>query len=661
MRFPTFPVHSNTMPNAYFYSSLLLIGLFGLAYIVTAIYHYIGPIGESDDYMIASIALRRHFSDIITASDLDYARRVFPELEWQWDRWSRGEGVPTANGQQYTWYFPLYSLACIPFIKFLQILDVNQGRAFPLANATYLILSLVFLWRKFHADERIKFLLIASLCFSPIVFYISWSSAEVFICSLMIFFLVNLFSGSYRWAMLCLALAATLNVALALLSPFVYFKYFSDTYGGRLTRNDLLAFLKSKASYLRDLILLNGILLVPLAINLARFGQLTVMQGMGSSIGLTERFLAYWIDLNFGFLPFFPIFALLVSACMVVSPKRREYFVYLLCIGLVSLVFSLMTHINGGTTGLHRYMTWTSVAVIIGTIYYLPLDGPGALATALRGLVLASAVVTSLITAHYGGLLATKNQRASYLQMSPIARLALDHVPQFYNPLFSTFYGRVLQVPRGYQLPSTPVYYLTKKQSKVRKILATASMRSNVESDLCGEMSVFEEAFNRAPDGYFYIDVYKQDVFPCVKLGRPILFNAASAASLYLRWGWSNVEDWGVWSIGTGARIELLVPPDASTVVLTGHAFTNDRHLSQRVSVSLNGTNVFATTLSAADSSKDTQISLAIPPEDAGEQSNGLRRITIDLNLPDAARPKDLGLGHDYRQLGFGLKSILVR
>lgn len=120
--------------------------------------------------------------------------------------------------------------------------------------------------------------------------------------------------------------------------------------------------------------------------------------------------------------------------------------------------------------------------------------------------------------------------------------------------------------------------------------------------------------------------------------------------------GWSTPESWGTWSEGRQAQIVLRITPEARSVVIDAMAFILPQHPAQRVVVSLNGEQVLSARLTQAQGNH-----LQIPISAAIRQRLAVDdQVTIELQLPDAISPQQLGLNDDARVMGLGLQRLLV-
>jgi hypothetical protein len=142
-----------------------------------------------------------------------------------------------------------------------------------------------------------------------------------------------------------------------------------------------------------------------------------------------------------------------------------------------------------------------------------------------------------------------------------------------------------------------------------------------------------------------------------VPLSQPGRVQAFNRKSRQLVKGWAAPETWGTWSEGQDAEIALRVAPQASSIVIDVLAFVMPPKLTQRVIVSINGVEVLSTRLTQVEGNL-----LEIPLDAAVRETlvDG-RVLSIQVHLPDATSPRNLGLNDDARVMGLGLKSLTVR
>ena len=141
-----------------------------------------------------------------------------------------------------------------------------------------------------------------------------------------------LFSGRYLTAAFWSGVAASMNITFMLLYPFIYIKYFY--------RKDTFVSLKEEAIRRAAthtlghpwaallFVFFTFIGFIPVIINLLRWKRMTVMQGLGSTVGLLDRFIAYIVDLNFGILPYFPFPAVAFFPVAALHEEAVEWYFF---------------------------------------------------------------------------------------------------------------------------------------------------------------------------------------------------------------------------------------------------------------------------------------------------------------------------------------------
>lgn len=116
--------------------------------------------------------------------------------------------------------------------------------------------------------------------------------------------------------------------------------------------------------------------------------------------------------------------------------------------------------------------------------------------------------------------------------------------------------------------------------------------------------------------------------------------------------GWAPAEADGAWTVGTESLLRLPTPLRPATYVLVLNVrplVSNGKLPSQRVRVAVNGEQL------AEFRIERRSIRTCLLP---WPLLRGMTEMTIRLELPDAARPSDLGLNNDRRLLGLHVASL---
>jgi hypothetical protein len=188
-------------------------------------------------------------------------------------------------------------------------------------------------------------------------------------------------------------------------------------------------------------------------------------------------------------------------------------------------------------------------------------------------------------------------------------------------------------------------------------VLTDAAKSVNSETDLLTRVDglvVLAPGWKRCSQCLSMPDEGRQmSLLALTRPGQALTFNYTTRQ---LANGWSTPESWGTWTAGQQAQIDVRVTPEARSIVLDVMAFVLPQHPAQRVIVSVNGEQVLTTHLvQLQDNHLDIPITAAIRQHLADTD-----RLTIELQLPDAISPQQLGLNDDSRVLGLGLKRLTV-
>lgn len=147
------------------------------------------------------------------------------------------------------------------------------------------------------------------------------------------------------------------------------------------------------------------------------------------------------------------------------------------------------------------------------------------------------------------------------------------------------------------------------------------------------------------------------DLLPAVRPGDRLDFRGAGSGLTYLANGWSGPEPWGTWSDGTGATLVLPVAGSLKKIVIESRALVTPGHPRQRIRVSLSGVPVKETVLT-----KNALNRIEIPvPYEVQLLLSGKGYLKLQFEFPDAAKPADLGINDDPRDLALGLVSITLQ
>lgn len=195
--------------------------------------------------------------------------------------------------------------------------------------------------------------------------------------------------------------------------------------------------------------------------------------------------------------------------------------------------------------------------------------------------------------------------------------------------------------------------YLIDDQSK-----SLAALNLNEEIDVLAEVdgfTVLAPNWRKCTECQLLENEVKlSELLTPITLGERIEFNQSST---YLLSGWSHTELWGTWSNGTESTLLLpLGKKDVISITIEAIPFVNSIITKQSLNISVNGLHVDNILLTQNEPSL---FEVKIPKE-ALELGRIKGFLKIDLKLPNAISPKELGEGEDVRLLALGLIALTM-
>ncbi len=222
--------------------------------------------------------------------------------------------------------------------------------------------------------------------------------------------------------------------------------------------------------------------------------------------------------------------------------------------------------------------------------------------------------------------------------------------------------GLGYQWPGGWQPPFiNNLKVLTEKENKRIRVPNRVDESTYIITSVSGN-----EGFNTAYYGsnyrYKLIDEVRVDnkpvlsIFkkldnpelPKLRAGDHIKFSKNQMGINYLSSGWNVPEDWGSWSLGNHALLTLPLSENRPKIAqIQVRALVNTKLPQQTMILWANGKPLKTLNIIQAF---ENQIVIEIPSD--GDELN------LELRMPNAARPTDLGINSDERLIAIGLESI---
>lgn len=139
--------------------------------------------------------------------------------------------------------------------------------------------------------------------------------------------------------------------------------------------------------------------------------------------------------------------------------------------------------------------------------------------------------------------------------------------------------------------------------------------------------------------------------------GSTLSFARGERGPMYLTAGWADSEDWGTWSLGSNARIRMLLPAletGAMTLVLDVRMPLGPKLVERHLVVSANGHQIGDVAFTLANEIQQARFDLP----------TGLVRddgvLEIGFQVDPVTSPRWIGINEDDRLLGVGLESLVL-
>jgi hypothetical protein len=386
-----------------------------------------------------------------------------------------------------------------------------------------------------------------------------------------------------------------------------------------------------------------------------------------------KRFVSYLFDLNFGFLPYFPVLLALFFIIIIMGIFKKERQAIMLALGFFITIFlySAMFHINCGMTAMARYNSWSFPFLVITVV---SLFGRLFKSNKIRRIVIfimlfsagSSFALTKIVMDYNGG---------SYVHFTPIAKLFFDKAPALYNPYPFTFISRHQHYDGGYDYNADIPFIYYSDDGFARKILIPPKCDnpvsflefalSGAEKDMSRLIEQAKKLKANHPLDWTYLNIppkrlsgvydnYDRNIFkelmrkpedyPVYILGENI--EMTNKKSIYQTIGWSHPEEWGTWTEG---KITHLIMSIDSSDDLFLHLYIGGVFNGNPIDVSIN--NVFTGSYEFVTGDNIIPIPKEIYPDNL---------IRIQFVIKDPKSPMDMGLSGDTRKLGIGVNSFFI-
>jgi len=421
--------------------------------------------GEISSYLIPSVAFENNFSWWITEDDIEEAKIVFQELtpdvfssDFLFQEISKPE-----EGLYRGYYAPTYSIALIPLRKLLGLFNMPQYLSVHYTNLLFLFISVLFFVNTIKERKMVAFCI---LFFNPILFYIRFISAEVFIYSVCLISITFFIQKKYKLAYLFAMIAATLNITIVFWGLVICISYFWDVCQTYSENNFFKKCFKFVKEHWKDIlyyfILFVGCFYIFSPVPSERFNGFSM-----DFLGWIDRIRGYLFDMNIGIVFYYGLAFILFVCSFIKSVKEKNYNLIALNLGfwLILAAYSLNLHAYSGCIGISRYASWSCVFMIVAVLMAMK----GCNNEKFFVYVIVATIYVNTITLAYGGM----NNTRDYCKFNEISQIILNNVPHLYNDHPTSFAMRVvgdeMKAELGYNCEE--IVYYTNPMGFVTKVL----------------------------------------------------------------------------------------------------------------------------------------------------------------------------------------------
>lgn len=201
--------------------------------------------------------------------------------------------------------------------------------------------------------------------------------------------------------------------------------------------------------------------------------------------------------------------------------------------------------------------------------------------------------------------------------------------------------GDIIASDDAHFTPSGSIYFVNAIKHKIFSGPCTVEMNCDAAIDHIGweklpnqtDLSFFSKKgevirFSKGADGLSYL----------------VKINAPPNTS----YSWSNPEDWGTWSLGKRAKLELPIPVGKVTqLTLTANTMVSNAYKQLMLNIFIEDMPMISVVL---DKPGGNEISLPLP-------KTFNRPVNIEIEILNPISPQEIGLNSDTRKLGIGLVS----
>lgn len=399
--------------------------------------------GDGQEYMLMTQAFQNHLSPNVTTEDIKKATAEY-RCRFSSEDISDFRGFfESYDGKSYSYHFWLYSLFVLPFKLIIKFFQGNQLGAFYFCNVTMFLSALLYGYFKLRGEEYKQLIWLLLIGINPILFYITWTHAEVFTYSLTCISLIMFYKRNYKSAIFTVSVAAMQNQPIVFLGGLYFIDYCVDYF--TVEKNKFkIRFTSEKVKLFIKPALITACSFIPFFIPLffyyINYGTISLIASKSSQFALDwKKISSLFFDLNYGMMIYIPIALILFFVLFFYNFFVNWYrsLLYGIILFFITFICSLQRNWNPGIAGINRYSVW-----IVPILFYFILFEfnfkKESLKRKLYGLLTVSTIVTGLLVMKDGFFVCNQG----YLEYTPISRWVMENFPQLYNPQEEIFYER---------------------------------------------------------------------------------------------------------------------------------------------------------------------------------------------------------------------------
>ncbi|MCJ7856659.1 hypothetical protein MUJ63_10195 [Lachnospiraceae bacterium NSJ-143] len=463
---------------------------------------------EIDSFTLPVASVEYRGSLFVTQQDIDKAREIFPEIQgniYTFDDLRSSKLIVYEDGKWLPWYIPIYSILCIPMNIVLSVLNLPQYKTFEITNLLLYLSALLYVYRNLKSDNREKLFLILLLLFSPALFYIQYIGYEICIFSFMTMALVSYYNKQNYRAAVFLSIASLNNIGVLGVGVVMIAKYLFDIFWNN-RKNNFISTIKENFKPTVVYACTYLISLITVYYNIAIQSKYMVSDVAKTLQHYWGRVAMYFFDINLGYASFALLALLLLIGLSIYGLKKKNTsaIIYLTELMCVVMMFSVMEHINCGMIYCARYVIWSYPIIAVAVALNIHI---------IEKKIIQYIIIVICIISSTFCMVVNKSVRSYPHQMNEVSKFILDHAPSLYNPLYSTFYCRVLHVDGAYWF-TEPVGYTDSKSECLRKLilLSNEENKATALNNYTGDEKSMEYLKNRLDkikndNKYHYINI----------------------------------------------------------------------------------------------------------------------------------------------------------